>query len=105
VVLRTLVHLGQRTAALAGTVAEPEAQIASIVDDMAPGLVASEPGLGCPQRRPDPAVLVARRRIRSEAAFAMLAGAAPVPVSSGRTDRHLNRSGFICLVTSARGII
>ncbi len=33
-------------------------------------------------------------RIRSEAAFAMLAGAAPIPASSGLTTRHrLNRSG------------
>jgi len=33
-------------------------------------------------------------RIRSEAAFAMLAGVAPIPASSGQTVRHrLNRSG------------
>jgi transposase len=33
-------------------------------------------------------------RIRSERAFAMLCGVAPVPASSGRTDRHrLNRGG------------
>jgi transposase len=33
-------------------------------------------------------------RLRSEAAFAMLCGAAPLPASSGRTDRHrLNRGG------------
>lgn len=33
-------------------------------------------------------------RIRSEAAFAMLAGTAPIPASSGLTNRHrLNRSG------------
>jgi transposase len=33
-------------------------------------------------------------RLRSEAAFAHLCGAAPIPVSSGRTDRHrLNRGG------------
>ena len=33
-------------------------------------------------------------RIRTEAAFGMLSGTAPVPVSSGRTDRHrLNRLG------------
>jgi transposase len=33
-------------------------------------------------------------RPRSEAAFAMLCGAAPLPASSGRTDRHrLNRGG------------
>ena len=33
-------------------------------------------------------------RLRSEAAFAMLCGAAPLPASSGRTQRHrLNRGG------------
>jgi transposase len=33
-------------------------------------------------------------RLRSEAAFAMLCGAAPLPATSGRTDRHrLNRGG------------
>jgi transposase len=33
-------------------------------------------------------------RCRDEAAFAMLAGAAPIPATSGRTVRHrLNRSG------------
>src|SRR5690606_28382870 len=33
-------------------------------------------------------------RLRSEAAFAMLCGAAPIPASSGKTSRHrLNRGG------------
>lgn len=33
-------------------------------------------------------------RLRSEAAFAHLCAAAPIPASSGRTDRHrLNRGG------------
>ncbi len=33
-------------------------------------------------------------RIRSEAAFAKLCGACPIPASSGKTDRHrLNRGG------------
>jgi hypothetical protein len=33
-------------------------------------------------------------RIRSEAAWSMLCPAAPIPASSGRTDRHrLNRGG------------
>jgi transposase len=33
-------------------------------------------------------------RIKSEAAFAHLCGAAPIPASSGRTHRHrLNRGG------------
>ena len=35
-----------------------------------------------------------RRRLRSESAFAMLVGVAPLPASSGRTHRHrLNRGG------------
>ena len=35
-----------------------------------------------------------RSSIRNEPAFAMLAGAAPIPASSGRTIRHrLNRRG------------
>ena len=34
------------------------------------------------------------QRLRSEAAFAHLCGTAPIPASSGRTDRHrLNRGG------------
>src|SRR5690606_32907778 len=33
-------------------------------------------------------------RVRNEAAFAMLAGVAPIPASSGKTTRHrLNRRG------------
>ncbi|WP_035586487.1 transposase, partial [Eggerthella lenta] len=33
-------------------------------------------------------------RLRSEASFSMLCGASPVPVSSGRADRHrLSRAG------------
>ncbi len=64
-----------------------------IVERVAPSLLA-EPGVG---------VISAARilnawshagRIRSEAAFAMLAGVAPIPASSGQTVRHrLNRSG------------
>jgi hypothetical protein len=46
----------------------------------------------CAQRRPAPAVVLPRRPIRSEAAFAMLSGTARTPMSSGRTGRHpLNR--------------
>src|SRR4029078_2489085 len=34
------------------------------------------------------------QRLRTEAAFARLCGAAPIPASSGRTNRHrLNRGG------------
>ena len=90
---QALARLGQRIAALAEVAAELEAQIGEIVEEMTPGLVAAEYGLG---------YLSAAQilswshagRIRSEQAFAMLSGTAPVPVSSGRTDRHrLNRLG------------
>jgi transposase len=94
VVHQTLIRLGQRATALAEVADDLEAQITVLVEDMAPGLVAAEFGLG---------VLTAAQillswshagRIASEQAFAMLSGTAPVPVSSGRTDRHrLNRLG------------
>ena len=61
---------------------------------MAPGLVAAEPGLGALTAAQILLSWSHAGRIRSEAAFAMLSGTAPVPVSSGRTDRHrLNRLG------------
>ena len=94
VVYQTLIRLGERAVALTDLADHLESQIAAIVQDMAPGLVEAEYGLG---------VLTAAQvllswshagRIRSEAAFARLSGTAPVPVSSGRTDRHrLNRLG------------
>ena len=92
---QALARLGQRIAALAEVAADLEAQISEIVEEMAPGLVAAEYGLGLPQSAAQ--ILLSwshAGRIRSEQAFAMLSGTAPVPVSSGRTDRHrLNRLG------------
>lgn len=91
---QTLIRLGQRIAALAEVAAEIEIQIAGIVEDMAPGLVAAEPGLGALSAAQILLSWSHAGRIRSEQAFAMLSGTAPVPVSSGRTDRHrLNRLG------------
>jgi len=72
---------------------ELEASVRSLVCAMAPALLV-ERGVG-----PISAawLLVAWShpgRIRSEAAFALLAGVAPIPASSGQTVRHrLNRSG------------
>jgi len=69
------------------------AQLTAIVDDLAPGLL-TRYGIG--------AVTAAQAiiswshpgRCRNEAAFAALAGANPIPASSGRTVRHrLNRGG------------
>ena len=91
---QTLTRLGQRIAALAETAADLEAQITEIVEEMAPGLVAAEPGLGALSAAKILLSWSHAGRIRTEAAFAMLSGTAPVPVSSGRTDRHrLNRLG------------
>jgi len=70
-----------------------ERDLATLVRDSAPQLLA-EPGIG---------VITAAQiliswshpgRVRSEAAFARLAGAAPIPASSGQTSRHrLDRGG------------
>jgi transposase len=69
------------------------AQLAAIVDDLAPGLT-DHKGIGpvCAAQ-----VIVSFShpgRCRSEAAFAALAGTSPIEASSGRTTRHrLNRGG------------
>ena len=91
---QTLIHLGQRIATLTEAAAELEEQITEIVESMAPGLVAAEYGLGYLSAAQILLSFSHPGRIRSEQAFAMLSGTAPVPVSSGRTDRHrLNRPG------------
>jgi transposase len=89
-VLRTL---ARRIEAATGEAAELEREILALVRALAPRLL-DEPGVG-------PIVaaqlLVAwshHGRVRSEAAFARLAGAAPLPASSGQTRRHrLSRGG------------
>ena len=74
---QTLARLGQRIAALAQTAADLEAQITEIVEQMAPGLVAAEPGLGALSAAQILLSWSHAGRIRSEAAFAMLSGTAP----------------------------
>ncbi|HEV8529263.1 MAG TPA: IS110 family transposase [Actinomycetes bacterium] len=89
VIRLTARRIGQATA----MASELGVEIKMLVRAMAPQLL-TEPGVG-----PLTAgwLLVAwshAGRVRSEAAFAMLAGAAPIPASSGQTVRHrLNRSG------------
>ncbi len=108
---QTLIRLGHRIGALAEIAADLEAQITGIVEEMAPGLVAAEPGLGALSAAQILLSWSHAGRIRSEAAFAMLSGTAPVPVSSGRTDRHrpsrlgdrqLNRALHTVAVTRMR---
>ena len=73
---------------------EADTVLTALITQINPGLLAVR-GVG-----PDSAgqLLVTAgdnpARLRSEAAFAHLCGAAPIPASSGRTDRHrLNRGG------------
>lgn len=90
-VLRTL---ARRALALKAEAAEHEQEIARIVASIRPDLL-DQVGVGpigaavilCAWSHPG--------RIHSEAAFAMLAGTAPIPATSGQTvNRHrLNRSG------------
>ena len=91
---QTLARAAQRILDLTAEAAQLRTQIAVIAEDLAPGWMASEPGLGPVTAA---TILLAwshRGRIRSEAAFAMIAGVAPLPASSGRTIRYrLNRGG------------
>jgi transposase len=89
-VLRTLARRVQAATAEAG---ELEREITSHVHTLAPALL-DEPGVG-----PIVAAQVIvswshHGRLRSEAAFARLAGVAPIPASSGQTIRYrLSRGG------------
>ncbi|SDS58943.1 Transposase [Streptomyces sp. TLI_053] len=87
-------RLARRHQALDDEIAELDAEIGPLLKEAAPELLALF-GVG-----PETAgQLLASagdnpERMRSEAAFAHLAGVAPIPASSGRTHRHrLNRGG------------
>lgn len=94
VTVTTLRSLARRARALGQEAAEHEKAIMKIVRSWRPDLL-EQPGIGpivaatvlCAWSHPG--------RIHSEAAFAMLAGAAPIPANSGQvTTRHrLNRYG------------
>jgi transposase len=101
VIRLTARRIGQATVVASDLAAE----IGTLVRSMAPELL-TEPGIG-----PLTAgwLLVAWShpgRVRSEAAFAMLAGVAPIPASSGQTVRHrLNRSGDRTLNRTLHAIV
>jgi transposase len=94
ITVTTLRSLARRARALSQEAAEHEKAILKIVRSWRPDLL-EQPGIGpivaatvlCAWSHPG--------RIHSEAAFAMLAGAAPIPANSGQvTTRHrLNRYG------------
>lgn len=86
--------LARRHAALTEEITELDALIEPLVAAINPDLLALN-GVGADVAGQ---LLVTAgentERIRSEAAFAMLCGAAPIPASSGKTHRHrLNRGG------------
>jgi transposase len=91
--LTVLCTLARRAHALMGEARDHERAITAIVRAWRPDLL-DQPGVG-----PIVAAQVLTSwshpgRIRSEAAFAMLSGTAPIPASSGLRTRHrLNRSG------------
>ncbi len=87
-------RLARRYQALDKEIKEADREIGPLVTRAAPRLIAL-PGIG-----PETAGQLLTSagdnpdRLRSESAFAHLCGAAPVPASSGRTNRHrLNRGG------------
>jgi hypothetical protein len=89
-----LKSLARRVIELTDEITALDALITPLVAELAPGLLALEGvGTDCAAQcivtageNPD--------RLTSEAAFAMLCGAAPIPASSGKTTRHrLNRGG------------
>ena len=90
----SLKSLGRRYLELHDEIADLDAMIAAIVEEMAPNLIArnSISHVGGAQL-----LLTAGgnpERMRSEASFAALCGVSPVPASSGKTVRHrLNRGG------------
>jgi transposase len=94
VLYQTLARLGQRITALASEAAGLEAQIAAIVEHTTPGLAAAEAGMGALSAAQMLLSWSHAGRIRSEAAFAMLSGTAPVPVppaaptATGSTPRR-----------------
>jgi transposase len=78
---------------LTDQIGQLDRQLRQQVTRLAPSLL-SLPGCGPLTAAKRIAETAGVARFRSEACFAMHAGVAPVPVSSGRTDRHrLSRGG------------
>lgn len=85
--------LARRAQAASVEAKELEAEIAEHVRLLAPALLA-EPGVGPIVAAQLIVAWSHNGRLRSEAAFARLAGVAPLPASSGQTIRHrLSRGG------------
>ena len=91
---RALRSIARRYLALTEEIHHLDREVERLVQEAAPELLAVD-GVGVDVAA---SLLVAcgdnPERLRSEASFAHLCGVAPLPVSSGRTDRHrLSRAG------------
>ena len=83
----------RRALALEAEANDLESQLELIVRELVPALLA-EPGVGTVSAAQLLNAYSHRGRFRSDAAFASLGGAAPIPASSGQTVRYrLNRGG------------
>jgi transposase len=95
----------RRIRTLEAEAAELEAQLGPLVKQLVPQLLA-EFGVGLITAAQIVCAWSHSGRLRSEAAFAALAGVAPIPASSGQVQRHrLNRSGDRALNCALHTII
>jgi transposase len=89
----TVIRLARRIRVLREELAANERQLRELVDQLAPRLLELH-GVGPVSAAAILDVFSHRGRIRDEAAFAKIAGVAPIPVFSGNTGHHrLSRSG------------
>jgi transposase len=91
--VRALRLTAERILAAYAEAAELKQELYALITSMAPGLL-DQPGVGPISAAQILLAWSHPGRVRSEAAFAMLAGAAPIEASSGQVVRHrLNRGG------------
>jgi transposase len=91
--IRAIRGTARRALALEAEAAEYETELEQLVMSICPSLL-ERPGIGTITAAQFLISWSHPGRIRSEAAFASLAGAAPIPASSGATTRYrLNRAG------------
>ena len=90
-------HLRELTA----TINALETEIAELVDDVAPQLL-TEPGFGPLTAAKLIGEIAGAERFASDAKLARAGGLAPIPVSSGHTNRQLNTAIHRIAVTRAR---
>jgi transposase len=91
--LKALRSTARRALALTHEADDLESDIELLVKRMAPQLLA-EPGIGTLTAAEILITWSHAGRVRNDSAFAMIAGAAPIPASSGQVTRHrLNRRG------------